>query len=91
MIRLLIVACALDALIFAIITLGNCRRGEYASSAAWSCLQSGKWQGRVFVPFIDAVFGWLGDVDHCKTSWQGADTPLRINQSAHRVKRFFYA
>ena len=71
MTQLLIIACALDAFIFALITLGNCRRGEYASSAAWSCLLAGKWQGRVFVPVIDKVFSWLGDVDHCKTSWQG--------------------
>lgn len=66
--RLLMILTALDALAFALICLGNVRQGEYASSAAWDCLRQAKWQGRVFVPIIDAIFFF--DPDHCLGSWQ---------------------
>jgi len=62
---------ALDVLIFAVVCLGNVKRGECASSAAWDCKLEGKWPGRVFVPAIDCLAALLGDRDHCRLSWQG--------------------
>jgi hypothetical protein len=54
---------ALDVLIFAVVCLGNVKRGECASSAAWDCKLEGKWPGR--------LAALLGDRDHCRLSWQG--------------------
>lgn len=70
--RLLRILIALDVLLFALACLGNTRRGETASAAAWALLVAGKWQGRLFVPLIDALF-WF-DPHHCATSW-AAENP----------------
>ena len=61
----------LDVQIFWLVTFGNTKRGETISSAAWSLLLAGKWQGRLFVPFIDFLFRPWGK-DHCRKSymWQ---------------------
>lgn len=59
---------ALDVFLFACACLGKVKRGECASSAAWDCRLQGKWQGRVFVPLIDALFFF--DPGHCQSSWQ---------------------
>jgi hypothetical protein len=70
--RLFILLLALDHLILAIGTFGNCRRGEYISSAAWSLEMQGKWQGRLWRPVIDWIFLTIGGVPHhCRDSWRG--------------------
>lgn len=58
---------AIDCLVFALLTLGNVKRGETASSAAWSLEQDGKWQGKLMRPLIDALFFF--DPDHCAVSY----------------------
>ena len=67
--RLLIALIALDHLVLALITLGNCKRGETISAAAWSLEQNGKLQGKVSRPVIDWLFTWI-ERDHCQVSWQ---------------------
>ncbi len=69
--RLLMILIALDVFLFAVVCLGNVRRGECASSAAWDCYLQDKWQGRLFVPIIDRLALLLGDPDHCRMSWMG--------------------
>lgn len=59
---------ALDVFLFALICLGNVKRGETASAAAWSTELDGKWQGRVSRPLIDWLFTWL-EREHCRASW----------------------
>ena len=65
--RILQILIALDCLCFALLTLGNVKRGETMSSAAWSLEQDGKWQGRIMRPLIDALFFF--DPDHCAVSY----------------------
>lgn len=65
--RLLNIIVALDVFLFACACLGNVKRGETASAAAWSLHLDGKWQGRVWVPVIDALLWW--DKDHCRSSF----------------------
>ncbi len=60
---------ALDIFLFACACFGNVKYRETASSAAWSCLQDGRWQGRIFVPLIDGVALIFGDTNHCAESW----------------------
>jgi hypothetical protein len=59
---------ALDVLIFAILCLGNVKRGETISAAAWSLELDGKWQGKLFRPIIDWLFTYI-ERDHCQVSW----------------------
>ena len=66
--RILIALIAVDHLALAVITLGNCKRGETISAAAWSLEQSGKLAGRVFRPFIDWLFTRI-ERNHCQVSW----------------------
>ena len=66
--RLLILLIAIDHLVFAIITLGSCRRGETISAAVWALEQNGKLQGRFFRPVIDWLFTLI-ERDHCQVSW----------------------
>ena len=66
--RILIALIALDHLALVIATLGNCKRGETISAAAWSLEQNGKLVGRIFRPFIDWLFTWV-ERDHCYVSW----------------------
>lgn len=56
---------AFDAFAFSMICFGRVYPGEYASSAAYRLDQQGRWQGRVFRPLIDSIFGEL----HCYHSW----------------------
>lgn len=61
----------LDVMLFRLLTLGNCRKGETMSAAAWSLHLDGKWQGKLFVPLIDWIFRpW--QVNHCEKAyiWQ---------------------
>ena len=58
----------LDIQIFRLITFGNCKKGETISAAAWDLLLEDKWQGRVFVPIIDALFYFV-QKDHCRNAW----------------------
>ena len=66
--RILIALIAVDHLALVIITLGNCKRGETISAAAWSLEQNGKLAGRVFRPCIDWLFTWI-ERNHCYVSW----------------------
>lgn len=59
---------ALDVFLFSLACLGNVKRGECISSAAWDCLLHDKWQGHLFVPVIDVIFFF--DPGHCQSSWQ---------------------
>jgi hypothetical protein len=59
----------IDQFIYVIITLGNGMPDETMSSAAWRTEQDGKILGRVFRPIIDAIFGFLGEDDHCYLSY----------------------
>ena len=65
--RILQILIALDCLMFALLTLGNVKRGETMSAAAWSLEQSGKWQGKLMRPLIDCVFFF--DPQHCAVSY----------------------
>jgi len=66
--RLLTVLIALDVFAFACLTLGNCKRNETISSAAWSLEQDGKLLGRIFRPAIDWLFARI-ERKHCHTAW----------------------
>jgi hypothetical protein len=66
--RLLTVLIAFDVFIFAVLTLGNCKRNETISSAAWSLDRDGKVLGKVFRPLIDLLFSPI-ERDHCQMSW----------------------
>ena len=66
--RTLIILIAIDHMIFALLTLGNCRRGETMSAAAWRLEGKGKWQGKVTRPAIDWLFTWV-EADHCFVSY----------------------
>lgn len=59
----------LDVLVFQIITLGDAKPGETISAAAYSLQLDGKWQGKLFVPLIDALFV-LWQNDHCRKAYQ---------------------
>ena len=65
--RLLNIIVALDVFLFACICLGNVKRGETASAAAWALYLDNKWQGRFWVPVIDTLL-WF-DPDHCRKSY----------------------
>lgn len=67
--RFLVIFCAVDHLIFALVTMGNCVRGETISAASWSLELDGKWQGRVSRRFVDFILGWLQS-DHCYKAWR---------------------
>lgn len=66
--RLLILAIAVDHLLLAAITLGNCKRGETLSASAWRQEQAGRLQGRLARPVIDWLFRPI-ERDHCHQSW----------------------
>lgn len=62
--RILNILIALNQFVFSIITLGGSRPDETMSAAAWRLEQEGRWQGKVFRPFIDFLFSPL-ETDHC--------------------------
>ena len=66
--RILIFLIALDHLGLVLLTLGNCKRGETLSAAAWSLEQDGKLMGRIFRPLIDTLFCTI-EKNHCAKSW----------------------
>lgn len=66
--RILALLIALDVFLFALLCLGNVKRNETASSAAWALERDGKWQGRFFRPLIDTLF-WF-EPQHCAISWR---------------------
>lgn len=66
--RILILLIALDHLVLALLTLGNCARGETISASAWRQEQSGKLQGRIARPVIDWMFRMI-EADHCANSY----------------------
>ena len=62
--RILILLIAIDHLVLVLMTLGNCKRGETLSAAAWSLEQDGKRAGRIFRPLIDGIMFF--DPYHCR-------------------------
>ena len=66
--RVLIALIAIDHLVLVLITLGNCARGETISASAWRQEQTGKLQGRIARPVIDALFHFI-ERDHCAASY----------------------
>jgi len=66
--RILRILVALDIFVFAVLTLGDARRNETISAAAWSLELDGKWQGKFFRPVIDFLFRPLQE-DHCLNAW----------------------
>ena len=72
--RLLVILIGLDQFLLTLLTLGECKRGETISAAAWSLEQDDKLIGRILRPVIDAIF--FLDPDHCANSWHG-EQPLQ--------------
>lgn len=66
--RILRVLTSLNTFLFSVAMFGNIKQGECASSAAWNLYLQGRWQGKLMVPIIDAIFFW--DKHHCKASWE---------------------
>jgi len=66
--RSLRILVALDIFVFALLTLGDAKRNETISSAAWSLELDGKWQGKLFRPIIDFLFRPF-QRDHCLNAW----------------------
>lgn len=66
--RILNILIALDIFLFALLCLGNVKRRETASAAAWSLECDGKWAGKVFRPLIDGLF-WL-QPNHCRKAYE---------------------
>ena len=66
--RILNLLIALDVFIFALVTIGGSRNGETISAAAWDLLLNDKWQGKLFVPIIDALFYPI-QKEHCRKAW----------------------
>ena len=62
--RVLNLLIALDQFLFCVVCLGGSSPDETASAAAWRLETQGRWQGKVFRPFIDALF-WPVQNDHC--------------------------
>ena len=58
----------IDVKVFHVITLGNSRKGETMSAAAWHLEQRGKWQGKLTRPIIDFLFRPI-EKDHCRKAW----------------------
>lgn len=54
----------IDVLLLRVISLGNCKPGEWISSALWSLELDGKLAGRLFRPCVDFLFG----AGHCRDS-----------------------
>ena len=75
--RALHVLIALDAFIFVLLTLGAAYPGETISSAAWRLELQGRWQGRVFRPFIDWLFSGL-QAGHCAGAYRNERTGARL-------------
>jgi len=74
--RILRILIALDIFVFAILTLGDARRNETISSAAWSLEMDSKWQGKLFRPIIDFLFRPF-QRDHCLNAWLVEQKQLR--------------
>jgi len=66
--RLLILFCAMDHMILAIFTLGNCNPFEQISGALWALDQDGKFFGILRRP-VDFCLSWL-EADHCRKVWE---------------------
>ena len=66
--RALRIFIALDIFLFSVFTLGDAKRNETMSAAAWSLEQDGKFLGMLFRPMIDALF-YPFEPDHCANAW----------------------
>jgi len=64
-VRLLV---AFDVFLFALLTLGDARRNETISAAAWSLETDGKFLGKVLRPLIDFLARPF-ERNHCQTTW----------------------
>ena len=58
----------LDIKVLWVVTFGRARPGETISAAAWSLYRDAKWQGKLLVPLINALF-WVAEKDHCHKAW----------------------
>lgn len=58
----------LDIKVLWLVTFGRCKVGETISAAAWSLYCDGKWQGKLLVPLINALF-LVAEKDHCRKAW----------------------
>jgi hypothetical protein len=68
-IRALIILWAVDHLLLALITLGNCHSYEMVSSALYSLELDRKMVGIVFRPLVDLLLRPLGP-NHCRNSYE---------------------
>jgi len=67
--RSFIILLALDHMIMALATLGNCKPYEMISSALWSLELDGKRMGIVFRPIVD-FFLSPRQRNHCRQSYE---------------------
>jgi hypothetical protein len=74
---------SLDQFLFSVLTLGYAAPDETASAAAWRLEQAGKWQGKVFRPFIDTLF--FKDDNHCLNSFKSEQNRNQL-PDAYRSK-----
>ena len=75
--RLLNFLISLDQFVYSIISLGNAAPDETMSAGAWRMEKEGKWQGKVFRPFIDWLFTHIQS-NHC---YKAYDAELKGKQS----------
>jgi hypothetical protein len=67
--RALMILWAIDHLLLALVTLGNCRSYEMISSALYSLELDRKMVGVVFRPLVDLLLRPLGP-NHCRNSYE---------------------
>lgn len=66
--RILNTLIAIDQLIWVLITFGNGMPDETISAALYRMEKQNKLAGRIFRPFVDALF-WF-DKHHCLKAWE---------------------
>ena len=66
--RILNLLIAIDQLAWVILTLGNGMPDETISAALYRMEKQNKLAGRIFRPFVDALF-WF-DKNHCLNAWE---------------------
>ena len=76
--RLLNFLISLDQFLWSVVTLGNASPDETISAGCWRMEQQGKWQGKVFRPFIDWLFHYL-QREHCRMSYLSELNQIQSN------------
>ncbi len=77
--RLINILLALDCFVFSLATLGRSYPFESFSSAAYRAESRGQFYGRAR-PWIDQLFGLLGQKEHCRTAYFSAKNNLPEDQ-----------